>query len=121
MSNNFYVYQRDFYPVYEPAEGGYYVTASEIVFCEEFGDLTVAVYEMLDGIIDLIERGHKIHSGSWRIEFDVDMWDDDGNMVPDISLRLPWFRFDYNGYEGDGFEVGICMNKPEDEPYQGYC
>ena len=32
----FYVYCRSYYPVYEPAEGGYYVCASEIGVRHEY-------------------------------------------------------------------------------------
>lgn len=121
MSNKFYAYVREFYPVYEPAEGGYYVCCSQITDLEEHSDLNEAVYSLLCGLVDAAEHGSVINYGSWNIGFDVKMWDDDGTMTPDITLRLPRFVLDKDGYIGSGFEMGICATKPEDEPYEGYC
>lgn len=121
-SNNFYVYCKEFYSVWEPAEGGYYVECSTVTQCEEHIYLTDAVYSLLECLVDAAEHGHTIDRGTWKIDWCADIWEDeDGIMRPDISLLLPWFRLDQNGYIGEGFEVGICMNKPEDKPYLGYC
>lgn len=117
----FYVFVRDYYSVWEPAEGGYYVECATVRAYEEHYDLAEAVYSLLELVIDLEEKGHEVSCGNWRIEFQVDMWDDDGMMRPNIKLRLPYFQYDRTKYVGDGFEVGICMHKPEDKPYQGYC
>lgn len=114
MSNKFYAYIREFYPVYEPAEGGYYVSCSKVIDVEECYTLNDAVASLMEGLVDAVERGHEITFGSWRMGFHTHT---DG----DVCLYLPLFRLDETGYIGDGFELGICMNKPEDEPYQGYC
>ena len=115
MSNmpNFYVYCREYYSVYEPAEGGYYVSASKVTYSDHFY-LEDAYEELLENIMSCIEEGHEIHRGSWFCGFETDR---DGNTF----LKFPYFFFDYTGYIGDGFELGITTDKPEDEPYMGYC
>lgn len=120
--NTFYTYVREFYPVYEPAEGGYYVSCSTVTQCEEHTDLNDAVFSLLNFLVDAAEAGHEIDRGSWRIDWLIDTWEDeDGSLNPEIMLLLPWFRLEQYGYIGNGYEVGICTGKPEDEPYGGYC
>lgn len=47
----FYVYCRSYYPVYEPAEGGYYVCTSEVSSeCAEFNTLEDAYAEFIDSV-----------------------------------------------------------------------
>lgn len=48
----FYVYCRSYYPVYEPAEGGYYVCASEVSECAEFNTLEDAYAEFIDSVAE---------------------------------------------------------------------
>lgn len=112
--SKFYVYCKEYYSVYEPAEGGYYVSCYEITYCEDFYCLEDAYHDLLEGIMNLVEDGHEIHQGSWDCGFYTDI---DG----DTYLRFPWFEFDYTGYIGDGFQIGITTEKPEDKPYLGYC
>ena len=114
MSNmpNFYVYCREYYAVYEPAEGGYYVSASKVDY-EKHYDLEAAYECLLEYIMVAIEDGHEIHRGSWYCGFDT--------IDGETYLKFPWFEFDYTGYIGDGFELGITTDKPEDKPYMGYC
>ena len=110
---NFYVYCREYYPVYEPAEGGYYVAASNITYCEKFYSLEDAYEDLLESIMNLVESGCKICSGSWYCGFDT--------IDGETYLKFPWFEFDRTGYIGDGFDIGITTEKPEDKPYLGYC
>lgn len=113
MSNNFYVYVREFYAVWEPAEGGYYVYPSKITDVEECSCLNDAVASLMECLVDATEHGHEITWGTWRMGFHTHT---DG----EINLYLPMFKLDDNDWNG-GCEVGICMNKPEDKPYEGYC
>lgn len=48
----FYVYCSADYPVYEPAEGGYYVAASKITWCHEFDTLEAAYRDFLSEVQD---------------------------------------------------------------------
>lgn len=116
MSNNFYVYCKEFYPVYEPAEGGYYVECWQLKDIEKHYTLEDAVESLLEGLMDAVERGHEITKGSWKMGFVTDR---DGY----TWLHMPWFYIDYGQYIGEGFEMGICMNEPnpEDGRYHGYC
>lgn len=111
----FYVYCREFYDVWEPAEGGYYVTASQINDCGEFFSLEDAVYDLLDSFVEW-GNSVEIERGSWKMGLITrhDWYDG----TPETSLYLPWF------YINDGlsrYEVGISADKPLDEPYLGYC
>lgn len=53
----FYVYCRSYYPVYEPAEGGYYVCASEVSECAEFNTLEDAYAEFIDSVAEAEKTG----------------------------------------------------------------
>ena len=110
----FYVYLRRFYHVWEPAEGGYYVTASCIDdYCDEWC-LEDAVYELLDTFIQW-DGGMNDLEGSWNMGFETKWFDGE----PETRLVLPCFTF--YGYEGYQYELGISCDKPEDKPYEGYC
>ena len=93
----FYVYRRDHYAEYEPAEGGYYVDCSEIS--------EVDTYWYLEDAFD----------APWHYGFHID----GGNGK--TMMWWPVFRYDYHGNIGDGFELGISVDEPRDEPYRGYC
>lgn len=112
----FYVYRRDHYAEYEPAEGGYYVDCSEISAVEEYAVLADACEALLDWCNEVeTEDCAEPYSGSWKFglvgTFGLD----------DYYLRMPYFRYDYHGYIGEGFELGISVDEPKDEPYGGYC
>ena len=112
----FYVYCRNFYPVWEPAEGGYYVCCSEITGCVKCYSLEDAYEELLESVVEAEECGYTIDSGSWSCGF---VNHDAEN--PYTTLELPWFLYDQHGYVGDGFEIGISLEEPRHEPYTGYC
>lgn len=115
MSNmpNFYVYCRETYSVWEPAEGGYYVPATRITYCESFNFLEDAYDDLLEGIMNVVSDGYKICNGSWYCGFKT--------MDGETYLVFPWFICEYDGYISERFEIGITTDKPEDEPYMGYC
>ncbi len=110
----FYVYCRSFYPVYEPAEGGYYVSASRVDDCKAFSSLEAAYAELIDTIAEAVKDGHTVAAASWACGFKV-AWDGETDLV------FPWVEFDQTGHIGDGFELAITADKPKDEPYEGYC
>lgn len=56
----FYVYCRSYYPVYEPAEGGYYVSASKVDECIEFNTLEDAYAEFIDSVVEAEKDGHAL-------------------------------------------------------------
>ena len=121
----FYVYCKRNDSVFEPAEGGYWVETSEVMKYDEFDGLSEAYCCLLDYIIELAEDGEYVTKGSWFTGFvNMPYYDDDDVEDiehPDFHLRLPWFYVGYTGYIGDGFKVGISVEKPEDKPYEGYC
>lgn len=98
----FYVYCSADYPVYEPAEGGYYVAASKITWCHEFDTLEAAYRDFLSEVQDTEKHGIAISNAYFTCEF-------------------PWAQFNETGYIGDGFEIAISDEKPQDKPYEGYC
>lgn len=108
----FYVYLRNFYRVYEPAEGGYYVTASCINDYKKVFTLEDAVYEMLDTLVQWGDM--KIISGSWNMGLHTTLFDG----KPETKLSMPCIMFYSDGLE---YELGISCDKPEDKPYEGYC
>ena len=110
----FYVYTRENYPVFEPAEGGYYVSASEITYCKEYSHLNNALDAMHKAVEDAQAEGCTLCGVSWDYGFETDKYGD-------ITLHMPIASFDESGYIGDGFVIGISVEKPEDRPYQGYC
>lgn len=110
----FYVYVREYYPVFEPAEGGYYVSASEVTDCEEFAYMNDALDVMREWVEDCVREGETLNGASYGYGFATD---EDG----DVTLGLPLARFNRTGYIGEGFDIGIAVEKPKDAPYQGYC
>ena len=110
----FYVYAREYYPVYEPAEGGYYVSASKIVECCEFNYLNHALELMREWVEDAEREGETLNYCTYEYEFHTD---ESG----DIVLLMPLARFNHSIYVGEGFDIGISVDKPADNPYQGYC
>lgn len=109
----FYVYCRSYYPVYEPAEGGYYVSCSEVTECEEFSTLENAYAEFIDSVAEAEKDGHVVSNASWNCGFKT--------VDGETHLDFPWVEYDKTGYIGDGFMLAISADKPEDEPYEGYC
>lgn len=110
---SFYVYIRQNYPVFEPAEGGYYVSASEVTLVEEFDYLNSALTFMHQLVLDALTEGATQSWGSDEYGFVTDKWGD-------ITLKMPCYGFDYNGYIGEGWNIGIDVEKPQDRPYEGY-
>ena len=113
----FYVYCRSYYPVYEPAEGGYYVCCSEITECHEFTTLENAYAELLTMIAMAEEEWHTVSRANWDCGLKTY---DEGDWA-ETYLTFPYVVYDETGYVGSGFELGISAEKPEDDPYQGYC
>ena len=109
----FYVYCRSYYPVYEPAEGGYYVCASKVDECRKFYTLEDAYAEFLDSVAEAEKEGHTVSHASWYCGFKT--------VDGETYLDFPYVSYDQNGYVGDGFMLAISADKPEDEPYEGYC
>ena len=112
----FYVYRRDHYAEYEPAEGGYYVDCSEISEVDTYWYLEDAFDALLDWCNEVeAEDDAEPYSGTWHYGFHTD----GGNGK--TMMWWPVFRYDYHGNIGDGFELGISVDEPKDEPYRGYC
>lgn len=109
----FYVYCRNYYPVYEPAEGGYYVSASKVDECIEFNTLEDAYAEFIDSVVEAEKDGHVVSNASWYCGFKT--------IDGETYLDFPYVSYDKTGYIGDGFMLAISAEKPEDEPYEGYC
>lgn len=113
----FYVYYKQYYPVYEPAEGGYYVCCSEVRECHEFTTLEDAYAELLTMVAEAEEKGHIVSNSKW----DCGLKNYGEGAEEETYLVFPWVLFDETGYIGSGFELGISAEKPQDEPYNGYC
>lgn len=113
----FYVYCEADYAVYEPAEGGYYVSASEITWCHEFCTLEDAVAELLSAVAQEVEDGNTVSHASWDCGFKTYTEDLE---EPETYLVFPWVRFNQTEYIGDSFELAISAEKPQDKPYEGY-
>lgn len=111
--SQFYVYIRQNYEVFEPAEGGYYVRASEITLVEDFCYLNEALTFMHQLVLDALMEGAQQSWGSDEYGFET-------NKYGDIYLVMPCYGFDYDCYIGSGFDIGISVEKPEDRPYEGY-
>lgn len=109
----FYVYCRSYYPVYEPAEGGYYVSASKVDECIEFYTLEDAYAEFIDSVVEAEKDGHVVSDASWYCGFKTI----DGK----TRLDFPYVSYDKTGYIASGFTLAISAEKPEDDPYEGYC
>ena len=113
----FYSYLREFYNAYEPAEGGYSVLCSRVYDCKWHSNLEDAVYELLDTMVQASEywgEDMEITYGSWVMGLKP-IWDDD---QPETHIVMPSFMVWIDGTE---YELGISCDKPEDEPYEGYC
>lgn len=82
----FYVYCRSYYPVYEPAEGGYYVYASEVSECAEFNTLEDAYAEFIDSVAEAEKDGHVVSSASWNCGFKT--------VDGETYLDFPWVEYD---------------------------
>lgn len=119
----FYTYVRIYDYEYEPAEGGYYVETSYIDECYKHETIENAMEDFYNMMERAEEQGSILHCGHTEIRTIVDkVYDDespDGYFV-EMWTSYPWVRYDYK-YIGDGFSIGVSEEKPEDEPYMGYC
>lgn len=116
--NRFYVYVEVFSEVYEPAEGGYYVTVSTIIddytFMSNCADSALDEFKRLVKLA--IDEGDKPN-----FKFNFDDNDEpfislEPNEVSRLDLRTPYVMFNDNR-----LRVGICCHEPEPIVYNGYC
>lgn len=112
----FYAYYENHYAEYEPAEGGYYVSCSEITECVECYSLEEAL-EVLTEMRNDAEKTYELYAHDDTIGF-RNLGTEEN---PETVLLMPWYQYDYHGYVGDGFTIGIDVEKPQDKPYVGYC
>lgn len=110
----FHVFIKENYPVYEPAEGGYYVCARRYDrdTHEVFTNAKDAADYFADMVEILTEEGHDLSDRSFSGEVFLNK---KGELI------LPWAEFDYDGYIGHGFDLVIDVEEPKDKPYEGYC
>lgn len=95
-----FVYLRHYYRVFEPAEGGYYVTCSEVCDFAEFDNMADAIADMDATIMDVLEDCY-VNNVRYRLD-----------------VVEPWIKMNL---DDEPYALGISMEKPEDRPYLGYC
>lgn len=105
----FYVSYIKEYPIYEPAEGGYYYEGEHVEICREFSTWKKA----------------NRYFQKLRKEF-LEMHDDEPNRVNDfvcggVSFWHNPFVSYTSRYIGDGERVELTRKKPVDRGRQPYC
>jgi len=115
----FYVSWIREYPIYEPAEGGYYYEGETVIYCKEFANWKKAkrdFFSLLDEFTDYI--GIK----SIRKEF---LHEDDNiyvNLTGGVGKfgNHPYVGYS-TGYVGQGEYIQITRRKPENHGRVPYC
>ena len=112
MSMYYYVSYVEEYPIYEPAEGGYYYTGDTVVFCRKFSTWKKAnkYYQKL--------KKWFLEESEWGVdESRIHTWDNSGvDKWGEGSVAIYQSR-----YIGEGARVQITRGPFQERGWQPYC
>ena len=98
------------YPIYEPAEGGYYYEGEDVVACRSFSTW---------------KKAKKLYL-KWKKEFtDYYGTQEETNRVFDnprvYRVEGPFITYYGNGYVGTGARLQITRHEPQNRGWRPYC